>query len=105
MLDIRRHQTGPWQGTRTDYGNTGEDGANRHRDAKPPPRDASHRVAVGDALLVEDILDTESNCLVVLLRVLDERGDPHELDGGAHTIETRYALEHLIREERFGGIF
>src|SRR5215470_5268270 len=105
MPDVRRHQTGPGQTTRTGYSNTGEDGANSHRDARPPPLDESHRVALGDAVLVEDILDTESNPSVVRLRVLNERGDPHELDGGAHTIETRHALEQLIRKERSGSVF
>ena len=37
--------------------------------------------------------------------VLHERGDLHELDGGAHTIETRHALKQLISKERFGSVF
>src|SRR5262249_22321236 len=39
------------------------------------------------------------------LHGLDEPGDPHELDGRAHTVETRHPLDQLIRKERFRGVF
>ena len=37
--------------------------------------------------------------------VLHERSDLHDLDGGAHTIETRHTLKQLISKERFGSVF
>ncbi len=37
--------------------------------------------------------------------VLHERGDLHDLDGGAHTIETSHALKQFISKERFGSVF
>src|SRR5581483_10012057 len=40
-----------------------------------------------------------------LTAVLDERSDLHHLDGGSYAVETRHALEQLVREERLSGVF
>ena len=38
------------------------------------------------------------------LDIFHEGGNLHELDAGAHTVETAYPVEQLISEERFGGL-
>ena len=37
--------------------------------------------------------------------VVDQRSNLHEVDGGAHPIETSYPLEQLLGEERLGRLF
>jgi len=66
--------------------------------AKPPVAGLSGRFLWA---LVQSVADLETKSCS---NVLHQRGNLHELDGRAYTIETGYSLEKVTGEERFGCV-